>query len=196
MHVPRALVVRHRQSTYNAERRWTAHDDPPLSETGRREAEHLAARLDGLGVARVVCSDLRRARETAEAAARALGLPGPAEDPRLREHAVPAFAGRTREEIESRHPGALAAWREHGVVPDLPGSEPWDAMEDRVIAALRDHRGPGVTLVVAHAGVLRAIHTALGGDAPRFGRWKARWVRWDGDVPRLGAVHRFDRPAC
>lgn len=194
MHVPRTLVVRHRQSTYNAERRWTAQDDPPLSEAGRREAAHLAAGLRGLGVARVVCSDLRRARETARTAAAVLGLPDPAEDARLREHAIPAFAGRTRDDIETAHPGALAAWRERGIVPALPGSEPWDAMEARVLAALTGHRGPGVTLVVAHAGVLRAVHTALSGEAPRFGRWKGRWVEWDGETPRLGAVHRFDRP--
>lgn len=191
---PRTLVVRHRQSTYNAERRWTAQDDPPLSDAGLAEAAHLAAHLGGLGVAREVCSDLLRARMTAAAAARALGLPDATEDPRLREHAIPAFAGRTREEIEARHPGALAAWRDHGTVPALPGSEPWAHMEARVLAALGAHRGEGVTLVVAHAGVLRALHTALAGEPAKLGRWKGLWLAWDGGAPRIDGVHRFPRP--
>lgn len=195
MSLPRTLVVRHRQSAYNAERRWTAQDDPPLSDAGRVEAAHLAAQLPGLGVARVVCSDLLRARMTAATAADALGLAAPAPDPRLREHAIPAFAGSTREQIEARHPGMLAAWRDHGTVPPLPGSEPWADMEARVLAALAAHRGEGVTLVVAHAGVLRALHTALAGEAVKLGRWKGLWIDWDGDAPRIGGVHRFARPA-
>lgn len=191
----RILVVRHRQSTYNAERRWTAQADPPLSADGLRDAAHLAAQLRPLGIGRVVSSDLQRAALTADAAATALGTGAVTRDPRFREHAIPAWEGLTREEIEARYPGMPAAWRERGEVPPLPGAEPWPDMERRVIDALTHHAAPGgVTLVVAHAGVLRALHTALAGEAVPLGRWKGRWVEVTGGRLELGAVERFERP--
>lgn len=191
----RILVVRHRQSTYNAERRWTAQADPPLSPGGLRDAAHLAAQLRPLGIGRVVSSDLLRAEQTADVAATAVGAGAVARDPRLREHDIPAWEGLTRDEIEVRFPGMLAAWRERGEVPALPGAEPWPHMERRVLDALAHHAAPGgVTLVVAHAGVLRAVHTALAGEAVKLGRWKGRWVEVAGDRLELGGVERFERP--
>jgi probable phosphoglycerate mutase len=48
--------------------------DPPLTETGRRQAERLAVWLAGEGLDEVVSSPLRRARETAAPLGRATGL--------------------------------------------------------------------------------------------------------------------------
>jgi broad specificity phosphatase PhoE len=58
--------------------------DPPLSELGLAQAEHLAARLAPVPIHAVWSSDLRRARETAEAIARGRSLPVRL-DERLRE---------------------------------------------------------------------------------------------------------------
>jgi len=48
--------------------------DPPLSQVGRREAGKLAARLKDSGVGAIWSSQIRRARETAQLAADAIGL--------------------------------------------------------------------------------------------------------------------------
>ena len=65
--MPRLLLVRHGESTWNAARRWQGWADPPLSDLGRRQAVEAAARLADLDLGdRVVASDLRRAIETAE----------------------------------------------------------------------------------------------------------------------------------
>ena len=58
--------------------------DPPLSELGLAQAELLAARLAPVPIHALWSSDLRRARETAEAVARARSLPVRL-DERLRE---------------------------------------------------------------------------------------------------------------
>lgn len=158
------VVVRHAESTWNAEHRWAGQADPPLSARGRAQARAL-----GLGrvhsparPARVATSDLRRAADTGRLAGAVLRLvPGPP-DARLRERRA-AWSGRTTEEIEADHPGLLDGWR-RGALADLPGpSEPWPAFVARVLAALHDHaRGPGTTLVVAHAGVFRVLERACG----------------------------------
>ena len=60
------ILVRHGESTWNAEERLQGQLDPPLSERGREQSRALAGVVDGVPEERVVCSDLGRARETAE----------------------------------------------------------------------------------------------------------------------------------
>jgi broad specificity phosphatase PhoE len=58
------ILVRHGETTGNAAR-VVQREETPLNERGVRQAELLAERLARLGVERVVCSDLVRARMTA-----------------------------------------------------------------------------------------------------------------------------------
>ena len=59
------LLIRHAESTWNAEGRWQGHGDPPLSERGRRQAAGLAHELASEPVDLLLASDLVRAAETA-----------------------------------------------------------------------------------------------------------------------------------
>jgi broad specificity phosphatase PhoE len=65
------VLVRHGQSTANAEGRLSGRAPSPLTEHGRSQAARLSPLLVGAG--RLISSPLGRARETAEALA--LGLP-------------------------------------------------------------------------------------------------------------------------
>jgi probable phosphoglycerate mutase len=184
------LVVRHRQSTYNVDRVFTGRADPPLSDEGAATAAVLAARLAPMGFDAIVASPALRARQTADAVAAVSGLAVVTDD-RLLEHDVPAWEGLTREEIDERWPGAWTAWKERLELL-TPGAEPWADMEARVTAALLDH---GVrrrrALVVAHAGVLRALGTGPLASPLKVGRSKGRWVRVvDGRLVD-GGVERF-----
>ena len=69
------LIARHGETEWNREERYQGHADPPLNETGRRQAEQLAEELAGGRVDAVYASDLRRASETAEILGRRLDLP-------------------------------------------------------------------------------------------------------------------------
>ncbi|HSO95917.1 MAG TPA: histidine phosphatase family protein, partial [Acidimicrobiia bacterium] len=60
----RVLLIRHGESTWNAAGRWQGHADPPLSTTGMAQARAAAPALVDIDV--VWCSDLVRARQTAD----------------------------------------------------------------------------------------------------------------------------------
>src|SRR3954454_14570443 len=62
------ILVRHGESTWNAEHRLQGQLDPPLSAAGREQAAELRPLVDQVAVPadRVIVSDLSRARETAE----------------------------------------------------------------------------------------------------------------------------------
>lgn len=151
------LVVRHGQSTWNADGRWQGRADPPLTELGEQQAAD-AARHVGT-VDEVWSSDLRRAHRTAEIVATALGLPV-ALDPRLAERDAGEWEGLTRDEIEAGWPGWLAEHRRP------TGFEPDESVATRGIAVLTELAArPGRLLVVSHSGVIRAVERALAATA-------------------------------
>ena len=177
----RLLLIRHAQSTWNAEGRWQGWADPPLSPEGEGQALEAAARLAGLGLERVVASDLVRARRTAEIVAAALALGGVEVDPGWRERNVGEGSGLTRAEIEDRWPGQLLAWRE-GRLERPPGGEAQVELEARVRAAIeRTAQGDGAVLVVTHGGVIHTAERLLGVEMTHIGNLAGRWVE-DGGV--------------
>src|SRR5919109_2812903 len=102
----RLLLVRHGESTWNAQSRWQGQADPPLSPFGERQAEDATVRLaESASITAVWTSDLVRARRTGELIAKRLGLDAVHDEPRLRERDVGAWSGLTRDEIEARWPG-------------------------------------------------------------------------------------------
>jgi broad specificity phosphatase PhoE len=149
------VIVRHGQSTWNAEGRLQGQADPPLSALGRREADALAPALRDFPPERVVTSDLVRARETAAR----LGHPDAVPDACWREIGVGEWAGRLLAELP---PGQEPSWRGGSLVP--PGGETWEELEARVadaLDALIEAGGPW--LVVAHGGVVRAATSYVTG---------------------------------
>jgi glucosyl-3-phosphoglycerate phosphatase len=162
---PRHLIlVRHGESTWNAEERLQGQLDPPLSDRGREQARALTAMLDGLPDDRVICSDLSRARETAEL----LGLRPARFDPRWRGIDVGSGAGRTAAEIDAQG-GELTNWR--GGPRRAPDGEAWDAFAARVSGAVDEliaDGGPWV--VISHGGCIRVATAHLtGADHLRLG---------------------------
>lgn len=157
----RLLVVRHGQSTWNADGRWQGHADPPLSPLGHRQAAAAVAAAVELAVAVVWTSPLARAQHTAAIIAEQLRAPLHA-DARLRERDVGEWTGLTRAEIEVAWPGYLADRR------SPPGFEPDESLRARGLAALgaiADEAGEATVLVVSHGGIIRALERYLGGEA-------------------------------
>jgi glucosyl-3-phosphoglycerate phosphatase len=190
VNVSRLLVVRHRQSTFNADRRFTGRADPSLSEQGERDAHLLADALAPYEFDAIVTSTLTRARQTAETIAGRTGH-SVITDPRLVEHHVPAWQGLTREEIDALAPGAWQRWKDRAVI-DSAGAEPWESVEARVSASLLDHGARWrCVLVVAHAGVLRALGTGPLGSAVKVGRSKGRWVHVEDGRLVDGGIERI-----
>ena len=157
------LVVRHGQSTWNSESRFTGQVDVPLSELGQAQAEDLARRCAYLSIDAVITSDLKRANVTGRTVSEALGLPQPAQLSLLRERWSSTLQGLPRDEIEARYPGQLAAWAEAREI-DLPGeNEPYAQFADRVVRGLVSAARYGErVLVVAHAGVFVVLDQLAG----------------------------------
>src|SRR3954451_21847442 len=114
----RLIIVRHGESTWNAEERLQGQLDPPLSERGREQARALAGIVNGIPPERVICSDLGRARETAEL----MGLQPARYDPRWREIDIGEWGGRTAAEIDAQGT-ELTNWR--GGPRAAPGGAAW-----------------------------------------------------------------------
>src|SRR5690606_38709702 len=104
-------LIRHGESTGNAEGRLQGQADFPLSERGRRQALALALRLRGLDFAALYASDLSRALDTACVIGEAVGLPV-VSDPRLREIDIGSWSGLTADEIAARHGDDWRRWSE------------------------------------------------------------------------------------
>jgi broad specificity phosphatase PhoE len=165
----RVLLVRHGESTWNAEKRVQGQHDPPLSELGRRQAGRLAARLAGRPLVALYSSDLRRAWQTAEPIAEAVGLePTPLRG--LREIALGDWEGKTREELASEFPEPWEAWSQRpswDLVPSGEGAGPFERRVRETLAWILSQHTVGDILCVTHGGV---IQVALGSVvAPRRG---------------------------
>ena len=113
----RLILVRHGQSTYNAQLRLQGQADPPLSEAGREEARALAGALPPF--AQVVTSDLVRASETAAL----LGYPDATRDPRWREIDIGEWQGRSLADFPDETERSLARRSAHPARAASPGCE-------------------------------------------------------------------------
>ena len=134
--------------------------DDPLSEKGWAQM-WTAVGGEGAPVpwTRIVSSPLIRCRDFAEALGGRHGLPVSV-DARFREVGFGSWEGRTPEQIQADDPEQYAAFFRDPVGSRPPGAEPLVDFVARVAAAfddcLREQAGEHV-LVVAHAGVIRAV---------------------------------------
>lgn len=160
----RVLLLRHGQSTWNAEGRWQGWADPPLTELGEKQAEEAAAALAQFAFSVIVTSDLRRAQRTSDILAEALRIATIRTDPGLRERSMGDWTGLTTSEIEERWPDALRG-RNIGAEALPPGGETPGHFPERVKAAFRrlaTDFPDQLVLGVAHGAVIQMLDEQLG----------------------------------
>lgn len=145
----RTVIVRHGETEWSRAGKHTGNTDLSLTAHGRQLAAELAGKLAGQEFAVVLCSPLRRARETCELA----GFAARAEICEdLREWDYGAYEGLTTPEIRERDPG----WNMWAMgFPD--GERPADvgARADRVLARIEPVDGDA--LLFAHGHILRVL---------------------------------------
>jgi probable phosphoglycerate mutase len=159
------LLVRHGQSTWNAERRWQGQADPPLSEVGRGQARLAAGSLATLAprITAAVASPQIRAWETASILVAhsdaTVDIETIEHEPGLRERSAGPWSGLTKVDIDAQYPGYLNGDRRPA------GYELDDSLLDRTNRALLrigvEHRDETV-LVVCHGGVINTLVNRLG----------------------------------
>ena len=157
-HPTRFLVVRHGQSVYGAQGRFTGREDVPLTDAGRGQATAVADRIGPLTPAVVLTSPLVRCRDTAKTVAGRTGAPT-VEDDRLLDERLGAWTGLRIDEIEAGWPAELAIWRRDPAAAP-PDGESFVDVRERVRPLLTElrhaYRGHTVVLVT-HAAVAKMI---------------------------------------
>ncbi len=135
----RLVLIRHGETDWNVEGRYQGQADPPLNARGQAQAEALAEALRPAGLQVLYTSPLRRARQTAEVIACALGLPLH-EEPRLMEIHQGAWQTRLHAEIERLYPETFQRWHTEPWAVTPPGGESLHQVQQRVYAAVDDIR--------------------------------------------------------
>jgi alpha-ribazole phosphatase len=158
-------LIRHGSTEGDGKRRYKGSLDVPLSPEGEREiekaAQYVNAMLEASGrqMGAVYCSDLQRARRSAEILTSNLGL-RPIVVEKLRERNFGQWEGMTFEEIEERWPDAFRAWAGDPLNHSPLDGETTLQVSERVNKALDkildNHDGEAIS-IVAHGGVNRAI---------------------------------------
>ena len=180
------VLVRHGQTDSNATGRFQGQQDVPLNRIGRSQADAVAERLIRVKGARVVTSDLLRARATAEAVATASGV-GVVVDERLREIHVGSWEGRTSAEVAVENPWFEEALRSGRDFRRSGTGETAEEAGERVAHVLHElaaaHQGQ-TTIVVGHGLALRVgmcLFLGLGLDASFAfsGLWNCSWTILD-----------------
>jgi probable phosphoglycerate mutase len=157
----RQVLVRHGETAFTAQRRYSGRGDVDLSPRGEAQAAAAAVRLSTLvgAAAVVVTSPLTRCRRTAEAIANRLG-PAPIRvEPALIECDFGEWEGLTFAEVKQRWPDQLDAWLGSTDVPP-PGGESFGAVAARVTAAVTNlvatYSGQTV-VVVSHVTPIKLL---------------------------------------
>ena len=183
------LLVRHGQTTWNAEGRWQGWADSPLSDLGHRQAKAAAGAIGAIDA--IAASDLSRAMDTAATIAGELGVGPVVVEPDLRERSVGEFSGLTREEISVRWPEMAEVFagrvRDHPMLLQPPGGESPEEVVARAVPALLRVAALGETVVaVSHGGLIGALERHLGAEHVRIPNLGARWFHVDGGQIEVG----------
>ena len=168
------VLIRHGQSQWNLENRFTGWVDVPLTDAGRLEARRGAALIRDLKCDRAFTSALTRAQETLRIVLKTIGQPDlPVErDPALNERHYGALQGLNKAETAKQYgEEQVHLWRRSYEIPPPKDRTPWnpegisESLKDtaaRTLPYFRSKILPPVIagqriLVVAHGNSLRSI---------------------------------------
>lgn len=183
------VLARHGRTAWHSPERYAGRSDIPLDPVGERQAEALARWAKSQGFTALVCSSMKRARDTIAPAAQLTGLT-PAVDERLRELDFGVAEGRTRAELRAEDASMVERFEADPVACHFPGGEHPEAAVARATAALRDLTGEKV-LVVAHNTLIRLVICSVLGVPLRD--YRRRLPRFD---PAATATLRMTDPVA
>ena len=203
--ITRLCLVRHGETAWNAEGRVQGQTDVPLNAIGTAQAGAVGAALALERFAAIYSSDLTRVRQTAEPAARRLGLEV-RYDPALRERHYGMFETLTYAEVRERFREDYARFKRKDLDYDFRTGESLRCFNERALgcatALASRHRGETI-LVFTHGGVLEMIYrhaTGIGLSVRRefeIPNGAINWVEASGEswsVQRWAELAHLDNP--
>jgi 2,3-bisphosphoglycerate-dependent phosphoglycerate mutase len=178
--MPNLILIRHGESQWNLENRFTGWVDVPLSAKGEQEARAAGEKLKGFKFDKAFCSVLQRAKRTLSIVMQVMGhSPVPTEfDQALNERHYGALQGLNKEETAQKYgKEQVLIWRRSYDVP--PPKDKTELNPDGISESLKDTaartlpywkekifpeilKGKNL-IVVAHGNSLRSIVMHLDG---------------------------------
>ena len=162
------IFVRHGEAVGNVTKVFHGFTDSDLTENGKAQAERAALRLQNEPIDRIFSSDLKRARETAQAVAKSHGLKVMI-DPRLREINGGLWENVPFDELPKKYPESFRLWNDHPYAVQMPEGESMAAFYTRITEAVRDitQRCEGETVcIVTHGTAIRLLSCFSQGKSP------------------------------
>lgn len=162
MSITKLCLIRHGETSWNAERRLQGHTDIPLNATGMLQARQMAQALKDIKLTFDVLytSDLKRASDTANAVVELFGVDALV-DSELRERHFGTLQGLSISEAPLKHPDIWQAHIARDLEHDLEGGESIQQFALRVQNALDKiqarHAGKTI-LIVSHGGTLDMMY--------------------------------------
>jgi broad specificity phosphatase PhoE len=158
-------LARHGQSLANVEGILAGHQDSPLTDVGREQAQELAdlAKKAGLKFDHVYVSPLSRAKETAQIIARGTGSPEPEVMPDLIERNFGILTGKHISEIPKLATELLETDK-IGYFTEAEGSETFPealARANKVLEDVKRRHPDGKVLLVAHGDIGMMLFAAF-----------------------------------
>lgn len=161
--MPLLILVRHGQSLWNLENRFTGFIDVPLTENGIAEAKKAGELLRGTKIDVAYTSDLRRAQDTLKTIMESMPLDCPViRDAAIKERDYGDLAGLNKDDMREKYgEEQVHIWRRSYDVPPPNGESLKDCRERTVPffqrAILGDIKQGKNTLVVAHGNSNRSM---------------------------------------
>ena len=170
----RFLLVRHGETEWNRQTRFQGQIDVPLNDNGRVQAGQAAEFLKDVAIDQAVSSPLLRPKQTAEIILQHHPQVPLELNADLMEISHGLWEGKLEAEIEQEFPGELEQWQKSPETVQMPEGENLQQVWDRSVAAWNaivqsaaDLPAAGITMVVAHDAVNKALLCYLAGLSPQ-----------------------------
>ena len=168
------IIVRHAESTGNAEDRLQGQHDFPLSERGRQQAALLGARFESEGYlpTHIYSSPLSRTQETARIASEGWDLPITEWDD-LMETDIGVFSGLMWKEAQTLFPEMARQFAETRNMDGVEGAETFERRLERgsrvVDRIMAEHTNDDRVLVFSHGGIMQYMFARVMGTSRLWG---------------------------
>ncbi|WP_013325198.1 histidine phosphatase family protein [Gloeothece verrucosa] len=174
----RVIIVRHGQSSYNAQKKIQGRcDESVLTDKGRDDAQILGDSLSNLDLDAVYCSPLQRAKATAEIIHSYLKNSPPLQPlNQLMEIDLPLWENMLKQEVAEKFPEEYRCWHERphefkmileGQQEHYPVLSLYEQAQQFWREILPKHEGKTI-LIVAHNGINRCLIMSALGIKPSY----------------------------
>lgn len=192
--------VRHGESEANAEKVFSGNTDVALTKKGIEQARDIAAKLKDVKFDHIYCSNLRRARSTADEILKGRNIE-PTIYEEFREKDFGIFEGLGYEDIEEKYPEEWKKFLKDASTYDVPKGDTAQEFWDRVIGKFTEvaekhiQNKDDTICIVCHGGVLMLIFSYLvygngeGYFRFSFDNCKENMVEYVGDYPIIRVLN-------